>query len=190
MRNLLIAFLLILLIVGGAVLFLRRANQPIQSSESVSTSNTDNQFTSTLPVNTGSTTSTSSANAILNTEQDPAKFVLNFYTWYIRYISKDPSVTLSSQFSERIAEWLTQDFAANWQTIAQNNDMDPFLLSQTENESWLNGMQAKTINASSSASSVKVNFGDYASTSSYSLLVQLNYSNHLWKISSISHAGQ
>ena len=120
-------------------------------------------------------------------EQSPADFAKGFYTWYLNGLVDNFKFSSSNDFTSSEANWLTPNFATNWQNLAAQTDANPFLLAQDYQNSWASDITASAENQSATSSAVLVTLGA-SSPSPQKVTAHLMSANGTWLIDSITPA--
>jgi hypothetical protein len=126
------------------------------------------------------------ADVTSNTSETPDAYTSAFYSWYLQVLAKDQTFSSSPDFKSQIGQWLTPELVANWNSIVENTDENPVLLSQDIADSWVTNVNASVVNQSATDATVLVSLG--TSTDLHQLIVRLVRSNDKWSIASVDPA--
>ncbi len=121
---------------------------------------------------------------LLNETSSPLDFTFNFYTWYLQNLSRDQSFTSSSRFQSESEQWLTTDFASNWNNIVQSSESDPVLLTQDYQDSWASNVQVTPLSQTATSTSFLVALG--TSEQLHQIRVTLIPFDNTWRIKSVA----
>ena len=121
-----------------------------------------------------------------NPAETPDAYTSAFYTWYLQVLAKDQSYSSSPDFKTSIQKWLTPEFVANWNSIVENTDADPVLLSQDYQDSWLTNIRTAIVSQSATDSTVEISLG--TGTDQQLLSVHLIRTDNQWRIASVDPA--
>lgn len=166
------AFILVIVLIGVAIFFFF--------------------FSEKAPTNPSPTTSTTGFGqpaqniSPLNQTKSPTEFTTNFYAWYVQNFTSDVKFGITKESKSAINEWLTSEFAKNWDTIIANTESDPVLLAQDYQSSWLGTVHATVVDQTATTSTILVSLGTAAEL--HQLTVHLIFSNNEWRIDSVTSA--
>jgi hypothetical protein len=121
-----------------------------------------------------------------NPAETPDAYTTAFYTWYLQVLSNDQNFSSSPNFKSSISQWLTPEFVANWNSIVENTDQNPVLLSQDTQDSWASNIRTALVNQSTTDSTVEVSLG--TTPNQQILLVHLVHNENQWRIASVDLA--
>jgi len=159
------------------------------------------QFGGTFPFNNGASGGTGSGNSqvqgggaatssIPSTPTpamyaSPTALVTGFYAWYLNGIIQTPNFPYNPGEKSDLSAWLTPDFFTNWESIGENSDADPALLSQGYDEEWLNDFTASTTASEAATSTIRVVLGGKLPTGAHAFSVVTTVTNGQWRIASV-----
>jgi hypothetical protein len=118
-----------------------------------------------------------------NPAETPDAYTSAFYTWYLQVLATDQNFSSSPIFKSSISQWLTPEFVANWDSIVENTDQNPVLLSQDIQSSWASDIHTAINNQSATDSTVQVSLG--TGTDQQLLTFHLVRTNNQWRIASV-----
>lgn len=116
----------------------------------------------------------------------PTTLVTGFYGWYLENLIRNQGFAGTDQFKSTITNWLTPNFAQNWNTLAENTGTDPVLLAQDYQNSWATNIQTTIVNQTSTSSMVLVSLG--SGQQGQRVTVHLVFINGVWRISAVTPA--
>jgi hypothetical protein len=116
----------------------------------------------------------------------PTKVAENFYKWYLQNLKKNSTFTSLEPFKTSLSQWVTPEFIAAWSTTTQVSNIDPVLLSQDYQDSWVTTIKTQVIEGNQTTSTVVVSLGSEAELNE--VLVHLIFINNKWIIFSIARA--
>ena len=118
-----------------------------------------------------------------NPSETPDAYTTSFYTWYLQVLSTNQSFSSSPDFKSSISQWLTPEFVANWDSIVENTDQNPVLLSQDIQSSWSGNIHTAIASQSQTDATIDVSLG--TAPDQQLLAVHLVRNSNGWRIASV-----
>lgn len=168
MKKALIIFVVAVIFLGilGAVLF--KVFAPSSSSQVP-------QQTANLPMVQQTPTATN--------VQGPDGLASSCYKWYISYFANTSSKPSETDYQNGVNACFTSEFINSWPS-GENVDMDPVLLSQDYQNSWVDSVRTTVLASSVTTGSVLIQLG--TGSTEKDLLLTLEKTSLGWRISNVA----
>lgn len=186
-----VAIVLIVIIGGGAYWYLTSQTPSIPSATTIPSE--PNNFTSSGPLPQSPSQSTTPPPPTVapsapttDMSKSPTALVTGLYTWYLTGLENDYRFAGSNVFISNRAQWLTENFASNWDSISARTEVDPLLLTQDIQSSWVTAIATSVLDQTATSSRVAVTLGEASSGHADTLVVQLLQTIAGWRVDAVT----